>query len=64
MLERAAAEGLLKPAPIEVIAHLLLSAIIEAALLIAYAADRPAARAAAEQSLLTLMSGMLNQAIQ
>jgi AcrR family transcriptional regulator len=64
MLEHAAGAGLLKPAPVDVLAHLLLSAVIEAALLIAHASDRPAARAAAEQSLLTLMSGMLNKPIQ
>jgi AcrR family transcriptional regulator len=58
-LERAAAAGLLAPAPVEVLAHLVLSAMIEAALLIAHADDRRAARAAAEQALLTLMSGML-----
>ena len=58
-LERAAAVGLITPAPVEVLAHLVLSAMIEAALLIAHASDRRAARAAAEQGLLTLMSGML-----
>jgi AcrR family transcriptional regulator len=58
-LERAAAAGLLTPVPVEVLAHLVLSAMIEAALLIAHADDRRAARAAAEQGLLTLMSGML-----
>lgn len=59
LLERASAVGLLKPAPVEVLAHLVLSAIIEAGLMIAHAADRRAARTAAEQGLLTLLSGML-----
>jgi len=60
-LERAAGAGLLKPAPAEVVAHLVLSALIEAALLIAHAVDRSAARAAAEQGLRVLLSGMLLQ---
>jgi AcrR family transcriptional regulator len=58
-LESAASAGQLAPAPVEVLAHLVLSAMIEAALLIAHADDRRAGRAAAEQGLVTLMSGML-----
>jgi AcrR family transcriptional regulator len=57
-LERAVAAGVLTDAPVEVLAHLVLSAMIEAALLIAHAPNRLAARAAAERGLLTLMSGM------
>jgi AcrR family transcriptional regulator len=60
-LERAAGAGLLSSASVEVLAHLVLSSLIEAALLIAHAPDRRAARAAAEQGLLTLLSGMLIQ---
>jgi hypothetical protein len=48
-LERAAGAGLLRPAPTDVVAHLVLSALIEAALLIAHAIDRGAARASAEE---------------
>jgi hypothetical protein len=50
--------------PVEVVAHLVLSALIEAALLIAHAIDRGAARAAAEQGLRVLLSGMLLQPVQ
>jgi AcrR family transcriptional regulator len=60
-LERAAGAGLLRPAPTDVVAHLVLSALIEAALLIAYAVDRGAARAAAEEGLRLLLSGLLLQ---
>jgi len=60
-LEHAAGAGLLSPAPVEVLAHLVLSALIEAALLVAHAPDRRAARAAAEQGLRTLLSGLLIQ---
>jgi hypothetical protein len=42
-------------------AHLVLSALIEAALLIADAVNRAAARAAAEQGLRLLLSGLLLQ---
>jgi AcrR family transcriptional regulator len=58
-LERAAGAGLLRPAPTDVVAHLVLSALIEAALLIAHAVDRGAARAAAEEGLRLLLSGLL-----
>jgi AcrR family transcriptional regulator len=58
-LERAAAEGLLAPAPIEVLAQLVLSAMIEAALLIAHAPDRRDARAEAERGLAALLSGLV-----
>jgi Tetracyclin repressor-like, C-terminal domain len=58
-LERAAGAGLLRPAPTDVVAHLVLSALIEAALLIAHAVDRGAARAAGEEGLRLLLSGLL-----
>lgn len=60
-LEAAARDGLLVPAPVPVLAQLVLSAVIEAALLITHAADPKAARADAEQALLTLLSGMVRQ---
>jgi hypothetical protein len=44
-----------------VLAQLVLSAVIEAALLITNAADPKAARADAEQALLALLSGMVRQ---
>jgi AcrR family transcriptional regulator len=60
--EQAARDGLLAPAPVEVLAHLVLSAMIEAALFIAHAPDRGAARAEAERGLAILLSGMLARA--
>jgi AcrR family transcriptional regulator len=60
-LQAAARDGLLVPAPVPVLAQLVLSAVIEAALLIAHAADPEAARSDAEHALLALLSGMLRQ---
>jgi AcrR family transcriptional regulator len=60
-LQAAARDGLLVHAPVPVLAQLVLSAVIEAALLIGHAADPAAARADAEQALLALLSGMLRQ---
>jgi AcrR family transcriptional regulator len=60
-LQAAARDGLLVPAPVSVLAQLVLSAVIEAALLITHAADPKAARADAEQALLALLSGMVRQ---
>jgi AcrR family transcriptional regulator len=60
-LQAAARDGLLVPAPVPVLAQLVLSAVIEAALLITHAADPKAARADAEQALLALLSGMVRQ---
>ena len=61
MLQAAADEGLLVPAPVPVLARLVLSAVVEAALLIAHAEDHDAARAEAEQALLVLLSGIVRQ---
>ena len=58
-LQAAAREGLLVDTPVPVLAQLVLSAVIEAALLIAHATDPAAARADAERALLTLLSGMV-----
>jgi len=63
-LERAAEAGLLRPAPTDVVAHLVLSALIEAALLIAHAVERSAARASAEEGLRLLLSGLLLQPVR
>jgi AcrR family transcriptional regulator len=60
MLTGASQAGLLREVPIEATARLLLSAAIEAALLIAHAPDPAAARAQASQALLTLLAGLLN----
>jgi AcrR family transcriptional regulator len=60
LLHSLAATGdLLSTAPVPVLAQLALSAVIEAALLIAHAADPVAARADAQAALLTLLSGMI-----
>jgi hypothetical protein len=48
-------------APIAVLAQLVLSAVIEAALLIAPAEDPASARARSEQALLALLSGLLDR---
>jgi AcrR family transcriptional regulator len=60
-LQAAAQEGLLVDAPVPVLAQLVLSAMIEAALLITHAADPKATRADAQQALLALLSGMVRQ---
>lgn len=54
-LDQATREGLLTPQPVELLSHLILSAMIEAALLIARTPD---SRPAAEQTLLTLLRGL------
>jgi AcrR family transcriptional regulator len=57
-LGQAMAEGVFAPQPVEVLAHLILSAVIEAALLIARAPDPARARADAERTLLALLTGL------
>jgi AcrR family transcriptional regulator len=58
MLEAAVATGQLPPRPIPVLAQLLLSAVIEAALLVAAAEDRAAMRVQVRESLVTLFAGL------
>ncbi|WP_068065996.1 TetR/AcrR family transcriptional regulator [Nocardia xishanensis] len=58
-LERARAAELIADAPVEILARLLLSAVAEAGLIVAHAADGDAARAQAEQSLLLMVAGLL-----
>jgi AcrR family transcriptional regulator len=58
-LERAVEEGLLTPQPVAVLAQLVLSAVIEAALLIANAEDPVLARANCEQALGTWLAGLV-----
>jgi AcrR family transcriptional regulator len=54
-LDQAVRDGILKPQPVELLSHLILSAMIESALLIA---RTPEARPAAEQTLLALIRGL------
>jgi hypothetical protein len=60
-LGAAAQEGLLLPAPVPLLAQLVFSAVIEAALLVAHATDPRAARADAELALLALLAGLVRQ---
>lgn len=60
-LNAAIEDGLITEAPVPALAQVVLSAVIEAALLIAHAEDRAQARAEAEQALLVLLSGLLKQ---
>jgi AcrR family transcriptional regulator len=62
LLERAVAEGVIAPQPVPVLAQIVLGALIEAALLIASAEDRAAARTEAEHSVRTLVGGLLAEA--
>ncbi len=57
-LDQAMAEGVVVAQPVTVVAHLILSALIEAALLIARAPDPAAARADAERALLAMLAGL------
>jgi AcrR family transcriptional regulator len=58
VLERAMAEGVITRQPVDVLAHLVLGAVIEAALLIAHAPDHDTARARAEPALRALLDGL------
>ena len=58
MLAEEVEAGQLAPQPIPVLAQLLLSAVIEAALLVADADDRATKRMEVRQSLLTLFAGL------
>jgi AcrR family transcriptional regulator len=60
-LNAAAAAGQLVDVDIQALAHIVLSAVIEAALLIAHAANHAAARAMAEHILITLLAGVIKQ---
>ena len=60
MLEEAMAAGLVARQPVRVLAQLLLSALMEAALLVADAGeDRPAVRAEVRQALVSLFGGLI-----
>jgi AcrR family transcriptional regulator len=58
VLEQAMAEGAITRQPVDVLAHLVLSAVIEAALLIAHAPNHDPARARAERALRALLDGL------
>ncbi|MEV4126722.1 TetR/AcrR family transcriptional regulator [Nocardia sp. NPDC049707] len=58
-LERAHDSGLIADAPIPVLAQLIFSAVSEAGLIVAHAADKDAARVRAQQSLMLLIGGIL-----
>ncbi|UMP04026.1 TetR/AcrR family transcriptional regulator [Amycolatopsis sp. EV170708-02-1] len=60
ILESAAADGLLIDAPIPELAQLALSACAEAALMIAHAEDREAAKEKALAALVALLSGLVS----
>ncbi|WP_280338653.1 TetR/AcrR family transcriptional regulator [Nocardia neocaledoniensis] len=60
-LQRATDAGLVPAAPVAVLAQLLLSAISEAALIVAHADDPDRARLETQQSLLLLLAGLLRQ---
>ncbi|MFI5780194.1 TetR/AcrR family transcriptional regulator [Nocardia sp. NPDC051570] len=62
MLDSAERAGLITPAPVHVLAQLILSAVTEAGLIIAHADDPETARLQAEQSMLLLISGILRPA--
>ncbi|MER7543601.1 TetR family transcriptional regulator [Actinomadura sp.] len=57
-LQQAMDEHVLTAQPVDVLAHLVLSAVNEAALLIAHAPDRGAARAEAERAIVALLAGL------
>jgi AcrR family transcriptional regulator len=57
-LRQAMADGVLRRQPVDLLARLLLSAAIEAALVIAQAADHAAARVDAENALRALLAGL------
>ncbi|MEU0539451.1 TetR/AcrR family transcriptional regulator [Nocardia sp. NPDC005978] len=58
-LERARAAGLIGDVPVQVLAQLLLSALSEASLIVAHAADPDTARAQAQHSIMLLIAGIL-----
>ncbi|MET8653204.1 TetR/AcrR family transcriptional regulator [Nocardia aurea] len=61
-LERARDDGLIADAPLRTLAQLILSAVSEAGLIVAHAADKDAARAQAMHSLMLLVGGLLKDA--
>lgn len=60
-LQSAVDAGFVVPVPVRIMAHLLLSAITEAGMLVAHAEDPERTAAEAEQSILQLVSGIIRQ---
>ena len=58
VIKQAMTEGVITRQPVDELAHLVLSAVIEAALLIAHAPDHDAARGRAERALRALLDGL------
>ncbi|MQY24677.1 TetR/AcrR family transcriptional regulator [Nocardia aurantia] len=58
-LQRAVDAGLAAPAPVPLLAQLILSAVMEAGMIVAHAEDPDTARLEAEQCLMLLISGVL-----
>jgi hypothetical protein len=50
---------MITPQPVEVLAQLVLSVTIEAALMVVHAKDQAATRQAVEPALITMLSGLL-----
>jgi AcrR family transcriptional regulator len=59
MIENGVAAGMITPQPVEVLAQLVLSVTIEAALMVVHAKDQAATRQAVEPALITMLSGLL-----
>jgi len=60
LFERAVAAGTAVTAPVRVLAHLVLSAVTEAGMLVANAEDPAATQAEAEQCLLLMLGGLIS----
>ena len=57
-LQAAMDQGIIAPAPTDSLAHMLMGAITEAAIFIAHADDKPAARRAVGENVVQLLSGL------
>jgi len=57
-LQAAMDQGIIAPAPTDSLAHMLMGAITEAAIFIAHADDKPAARSAVGANVVQLLSGL------
>ena len=57
-LQAAMDQGIIAPAPVDSLAHLLMGAVTEAAIFIAHADDKPAARREVGHNVEQLLSGL------